>query len=292
MATGKDKIANRRMRGSYVTTVVGIALVLFMLGSLGLIMLNAQKLSDHVRENIRFQIYLKDDAKEVDVAKLKKSIDASAYTKSALLKTKEEAARELQEELGEDFIGFLDGVNPIPATIDLKLEAAYTHTDSIQWIVQKLQANANVKEVAYSPDLIAKVNENMKKISMVLLGFSILLLLIAVALINNTIRLAMYSKRFIIRSMQLVGANRNFIQRPFLWQGVVQGVLAGLIAMGMLVGLLYFLRNEIPEFLQFQDMVIFAKLFGLTVLLGIFIAFISTFFAVNRYIRMKLDDLY
>ena len=246
MATGKDKIANRRMRGSYVTTVVGIALVLFMLGSLGLIMLNAQKLSDHVRENIRFQIYLKDNAKEVDVAKLKKSIDASAYTKSALLKTKEEAARELQEELGEDFIGFLDGVNPIPATIDLKLEAAYTHTDSIQWIVQKLQANANVKEVAYSPDLIAKVNENMKKISMVLLGFSILLLLIAVALINNTIRLAMYSKRFIIRSMQLVGANRNFIQRPFLWQGIVQGVLAGLIAMGMLVGLLYFLRNEIP----------------------------------------------
>ena len=280
------------MRGSYVTTVVGIALVLFMLGCLGLIMLNAQKLSDHVRENIRFQIYLNDDAKEVEVAKLKKSIDASIYTKAALLKTKEEAAAELQEELGEDFIGFLDGVNPIPATIDLKLEAAYTHPDSIQWIVQKLQANANVKEVAYSPDLIAKVNENMKKISLVLLGFSIILLLIAVALINNTIRLAMYSKRFIIRSMQLVGANRSFIQRPFLWQGIIQGVFAGLIAMGMLVGILYFLRNEIPEFLQFQDMLIFAKLFGLTVLLGIFIAFISTFFAVNRYIRMKLDDLY
>lgn len=280
------------MRGSYVTTVVGIALVLFMLGCLGLIMLNAQKLSDHVRENIRFQIYLNDDAKEVDVAKLKKSIDASTYTKSALLKTKEEAAAELQEELGEDFIGFLDGVNPIPATIDLKLEAAYTHPDSIQWIVQKLQANANVKEVAYSPDLIAKVNENMKKISLVLFAFSIILLLIAVALINNTIRLAMYSKRFIIRSMQLVGANRSFIQRPFLWQGIIQGVFAGLIAMGMLVGILYLLRNEIPEFLQFQDMLIFAKLFGLTVLLGIFIAFISTFFAVNRYIRMKLDDLY
>ena len=280
------------MRGSYVTTVVGIALVLFMLGCLGLIMLNAQKLSDHVRENIRFQIYLNDDAKEVEVAKLKKSIDASIYTKAALLKTKEEAAAELQEELGEDFIGFLDGVNPIPATIDLKLEAAYTHPDSIQWIVQKLQANANVKEVAYSPDLIAKVNENMKKISLVLLGFSIILLFIAVALINNTIRLAMYSKRFIIRSMQLVGANRSFIQRPFLWQGIIQGVFAGLIAMGMLVGILYFLRNEIPEFLQFQDMLIFAKLFGLTVLLGIFIAFISTFFAVNRYIRMKLDDLY
>jgi cell division transport system permease protein len=292
MASGKDKIAKRRMRGSYVTTVVGIALVLFMLGSLGLIMLNAQKLSDHVRENIRFQVYLNDNAKEVDVAKLKKSIDAAPYTKGAVLKTKEEAAKELQEELGEDFIGFLDGVNPIPATIDLRLEADYTDTDSITWIVDRIQANPIVREVAYSPDMITKVNENMRLIGMVILGFSLLLLLIAIALINNTIRLAMYSKRFIIRSMQLVGATRGFIQRPFLWQGILQGVFAGLIAMGMLLALLYALRTEIPEFLQFQDMVIFAKLFGLTVLLGILIAFISTFFAVNRYIRMKLDDLY
>ena len=292
MASGKDKIARRRMRGSYVTTVVGIALVLFMLGSLGLIMLNAQKLSDHVRENIRFQVYLNDNTKEVDVAKLKKSIDAAPYTKGALLKTKEEAAKELQEELGEDFIGFLDGVNPIPATIDLRLEADYTDTDSITWIVDRIQANPNVREVAYSPDMIAKVNENMRLIGMVILGFSIILLLIAIALINNTIRLAMYSKRFIIRSMQLVGATKGFIQRPFLWQGILQGVFAGLIAMGMLLALLYALRTEIPEFLQFQDMVIFSKLFGLTVLLGILIAFLSTFFAVNRYIRMKLDDLY
>ncbi|NNC83478.1 MAG: cell division protein FtsX [Flavobacteriales bacterium] len=292
MAKQRDKIAKRRMRGSYLTTVIGIALVLFMLGSLGLILLNAQKLGTHVKENIRFQVYLNDDAKDVTVSKLQKTIDASDYSKSAVLKTKEQAAKELQEELGEDFIDFLDGVNPIPNTIELNLKADYAHPDSIQWIVSGLESNSSVKEVVYSPDLIAKVNDNMQKISLVLIGFSAILLFIAIALINNTIRLAMYSKRFLIRSMQLVGATRGFIQRPFLWQGVIQGVLASVVAMGLLAGVIYLARQEVPDIYELQDRVTFLKLFGLTAALGIFIAFISTFFAVNRYIRMKLDDLY
>lgn len=292
MAKNRDKIARRRMRGSYLTTVIGIALVLFMLGSLGIILLNAQKLGTHVKENIRFQVYLNDSAKDVEVSKLQKSIDASAYARTAILKTKEQAAEELKAEIGEDFIDFLDGVNPIPNTIELNLKADYAHPDSIVWIVDRLSVESSVKEVVYSPDLIAKVNDNMNKISLVLIGFSAILLFIAIALINNTIRLAMYSKRFVIRSMQLVGATKGFIQRPFLWQGLLQGVLGGIVAMGLLAGVIYVLRNEIPDFFQFQDMMLFAKLFGLTVILGMFIAFISTFFAVNRYIRMKLDDLY
>lgn len=292
MASRRDKIAKRRMRGSYLTTVIGIALVLFMLGSLGLILLNAQKLSKHVKENIRFQVYLKDDAKDVTIAKLQKTIDASEFSKSAILKTKDQAAEELKEEIGQDFIDFLDGVNPIPNTIELNLNADFAHPDSIQWIVEGLSNNASVKEVVYSPDLIAKVNDNMSKISFVLLGFSAILLFIAIALINNTIRLAMYSKRFLIRSMQLVGATRGFIQRPFLGQGIVQGVLGAIVAMGLLAGVIYFARQEFPEIYELQDRTLFLTLFGLTALLGIFIAFISTFFAVNRYIRMKLDDLY
>jgi cell division transport system permease protein len=292
MANRRDKIAKRRMRGSYLTTVIGIALVLFMLGSLGLILLNAQKLGTHVKENIRFQVYLKDDAKDVTIAKLQKTIDASEYSRSAILKTKDQAAEELKEEIGQDFIDFLDGVNPIPNTIELNLKADYAHPDSIKWIVDGLNSNASVKEVVYSPDLIAKVNDNMNKISLVLIGFSAILLFIAIALINNTIRLAMYSKRFLIRSMQLVGAKRGFIQRPFLWQGIVQGVLGAVVAMGLLAGVIYFARQELPEIYELQDRMLFLKLFGLTALLGIFIAFISTFFAVNRYIRMKLDDLY
>lgn len=280
------------MRGSYLTTVIGIALVLFMLGCLGLILLNANKLSTHVKENIRFQVYLQDDAKDVEVSKLKKSIDASAYSRSSQLVTKEEAAAKLKEDIGEDFIEFLDGANPLPVTIELKLNADYAHPDSISWIVDRLESHTAVKELAYSKDLISKMNENMGKVSLVLLGFSAILLFIAIALINNTIRLAMYSKRFIIRSMQLVGATRGFIQKPFLLQGIVQGVLGGVVAMGLLAGVIYLLKKEIPASFQFDDLSIFAKLFGLTVVLGILIAFFSTFFAVNRYIRMKLDDLY
>jgi cell division transport system permease protein len=292
MASSRDKMARRRMRGSYLTTVIGIALVLFMLGCLGLILLNANKLSTHVKENIRFQVYLKDDAKDVEISKLKKSIDASAYSKSSQLVTKEEAAAKLKEDIGEDFIEFLDGANPLPVTIELKLNASYAHPDSISWIVDRLESHTAVKELAYSKDLISKMNENMGKVSLVLLGFSAILLFIAIALINNTIRLAMYSKRFIIRSMQLVGATRSFIQKPFLMQGIVQGVLGGVVAMGLMAGVIYLLKKEIPASFQFDDLSIFAKLFGLTVVLGILIAFFSTFFAVNRYIRMKLDDLY
>ncbi len=189
MASSRDKMAKRRMRGSYLTTVIGIALVLFMLGCLGLILLNANKLSTHVKENIRFQVYLKDDAKDVEISKLKKSIDASAYSKSSQLVTKEEAAAKLKEDIGEDFIEFLDGANPLPVTIELKLNAQYAHPDSITWIVDRLESHSAVKELAYSKDLISKMNENMGKVSLVLLGFSAILLFIAIALINNTIML-------------------------------------------------------------------------------------------------------
>jgi len=292
MASSRDKMAKRRMRGSYLTTIIGIALVLFMLGCLGIILLNANKLRTHVKENIRFQVYLKDDAKDVELSKLQKTIDASAYAKSTKMVSKEQGAAAIKEEIGADFIDFLDGVNPVPAMIDVKLNADFTHPDSLSYIVSAIEADKSVKEVDYSKDMIAKMDENMGMISMILLGFSAILLFIAIAMINNTIRLAMYSKRFIIRSMQLVGATRGFIQKPFLWQGVVQGILGGIVAMGLLTGVIYFLKNQVPSSFGFDDLTLFAKLFGLTVVLGVLIAFFSTFFAVNRYIRMKLDDLY
>jgi cell division transport system permease protein len=292
MAKTRDKMAKRRMRGSYMTTVIGIALVLFMMGCLGLILLNAKKIESHVKENIRFQVYLKHTAKDVAISKLQKNIDASSYAKSAQYISKAEGAAQLREELDEDFIAFNDGVNPLPALISVNLNAAYAHPDSIQQIVTGLETEESVDEVVYPKDMIAKMEANMGRITIFMLAFSAILLLIAIALINNTIRLAMYSKRFIIRSMQLVGATRGFIQRPFLWQGIVQGVLGGVLAMGLLAGFVFLLRKEIPPSFEFQDLALFGKLFGLTVVLGIVIAFVSTFFAVNRYIRMKLDDLY
>lgn len=287
----KDKYAKRRARSSAASTIVGIALVLFMIGSLALLLLNARELSVYVKENIQVQVFLNDDSREVDMIQLKKTIDAEVYPKETQFVSKEEAAKTLQQELGEDFIAFL-GFNPLLPSIDIRLKAEYAHPDSIQWIAADLQQNPLVHEVAYSPDLIQQVYENVNKISLILLIFSGLLLLVAIALINNTIRLAMYSRRFTIRSMQLVGATQWFIRRPFIWQGMLNGFYAAVIAAGMLAGLIYVAQREVPEFFELQDLETFLLVFAVVLVTGVLLSLISTLLAVGRYLRLKLDDLY
>ena len=252
MSTSPDKYAKKRARSSAISTVIGIALVLFMLGILSVLVLNAQKLSTYVKENIQVQVFLNDDVKEADILRLKKEIDAESYTNSTKYVSKEDAAKELSEDLGEDFISFL-GYNPLQAAIDLRLNADYAHPDSIEAIVEGIEDRDAVAEVVYSPNLIRQINENVNKIGLILLGFAALLLLIAIALINNTIRLTIYSKRFIIRSMQLVGATRGFIQRPFIFTGIMQGLYASFLAILLILGVLQAVRMEIPEFFEFND---------------------------------------
>lgn len=292
MASSPDKYARKRARSSAVSTVIGIALVLFMLGILGILVLNARQLSTYVKENIQVQVFLENDAREADIARLKKEIDAEAYTHSTEYVSKEDAAKKLSEELGEDFVSFL-GYNPLEAAIDLRLKADYAQPDSVEKIVGGIEDRPFVSEVVYSPNLIRQVNENVNKIGLVLLGFSAILLLIAIALINNTIRLTIYSKRFIIRSMQLVGATRGFIQRPFIWAGIFQGIIASFIAILLILGVIYAVRHELPAFFDFKDfMVMFVKLFGLVALLGVIISGLSTIFAVRRYLRMDARKIY
>lgn len=291
MAASPDKFARRRARSSAVSTVIGIALVLFMLGILGVLVLNARKLSTYVKENIQVQVFLQEDIKEADVLKLQKMLDAEAFTLQTTYVSKEDAARALQEELGENFVAFL-GYNPLQAAIDLRMQASYAHPDSIEAVVGLLESYAEVDEVVYSPNLIRQINENVNKIGLVLLGFSALLLMVAIALINNTIRLTIYSKRFIIRSMQLVGATTRFIQRPFLVNSVLQGIVASFIAILLLLAVLYAIRREIPEFFELNDLVLFLQLFALVALLGIIIAFLSTLFAVRRYLRMDARKVF
>jgi len=291
MATSPDKYAKKRARSSAISTVIGIALVLFMLGILSVLVLNAQKLSNYVKENIQVQVFLDEVVKEADILRLKKEIDAEIFTNSTTYVSKEEAAKELSEDLGEDFISFL-GYNPLQAAIDLRLNADFAHPDSIQAIVEGIENREAVAEVVYSPNLIRQINQNVNKIGLVLLGFSALLLLIAIALINNTIRLTIYSKRFIIRSMQLVGATRGFIQRPFILSGILQGLYASFLAILLILGVLYAVRMEIPEFFEFNDLLMFVKLFGLVALLGIIISGLSTLFAVRRYLRMDARKIY
>ncbi|MCD4681353.1 MAG: permease-like cell division protein FtsX [Bacteroidales bacterium] len=291
MSKQEVKFNKRRLRSSYLTTIVSIALVLFMLGLLGLIALHAKKLSDFVKENIGFSIIMNENVKEARIIELQKFLDVTNFVKSTEYITSERAAEELTKELGEDFIGFL-GYNPLLPSIDVRLNARYANIDSLAIIEQQLLSNTNVKGVFYQKSLVHLVNQNIKKISFVLLGFSLLLLIISIALINNTIRLSVYSKRFLIKSMQLVGATQFFIRRPFVINGIIHGLIAALIAIILLLGILYFSQKEIPEMVNLQEIDLFLSLFGFVTLLGIIISWLSTYLAVRKYLKIKTDDLY
>lgn len=291
MAIQEDKFNRRRLRTSYLTSVISISLVLFMLGLLGLIVLHAKKLSDYVKENISLSVIIKDNVKENRIRELQRMLDVKPFIKSTRYVTKEEAAAELTRDLGEDFQGFL-GYNPLLPSIDVRVKAEYANQNILKRIENEMMGNKIVKEVFYQKSLVDMVNENIRKISMILLGFSAILLVIAIVLINNTIRLSVYSKRFIIRSMQLVGATQGFIQKPFLVRGVAQGLYGSFIALILLGTVLYFSQKQIPELVNLQDVNMFATLFGLVTLLGILISLVSTRLAVRKYIMIKTDSLY
>jgi cell division transport system permease protein len=291
MKKKETRISKRRLRSSYFTSIISISLVLLLLGLLGILLLNARRLSDFVKENIGFTIILNENVKEVDILRLQKTLDAKVYVKSTRYISKEEAARELQQELGEDFIGFL-GYNPLGATVDVKVYAPYANPDSISLIEKEISVFEEVKEIFYQKSLLHLVNENIRKISLIILVFSTLLFLIAVALINNTIRLSVYSKRFLINTMKLVGATKSFIRRPFLYKSAGHGFVAALIAIALLGGILFLIQRELIDFIYFQDIEIMGILALFVIALGIFLNWISTFFAVNKYLRMNTDDLY
>lgn len=291
MAKSEEKFAKRRLRTSYASTIVSLSLVLYMLGLLGLIILQTKKLSDYVKENIGFSIMLEDNARQADINLMQKKLDAEPYVKSTKYVSKEEAAKDLQAELGEDFVGFL-GFNPLLASIDVNLQPDYANNDSIVLIEKQLEQNSAVREVFYQKSLVHLVNENIKKISYVIIGFSALLLLIAIALINNTIRLAVFSKRFLIKSMQLIGATQGFIRKPFIIKGVLQGIISAFIALSLLSGTIYLAQQQLPEIIELQNINLYLTLFGLVSALGIFISFISTIFAIRKFLKIKTDNLY
>jgi len=287
----EGKIIKQRLRSSYFSSIISISLVLFMLGILGILILNAKRLSDYVKENLGFTVYLNDDVKEADANYLRKILDASPFVRSTDYITKDRAAKELKEELGEDFISFL-GYNPLSAAIDVKLKAAYANQDSIAKIKTKLVTFRQVKEVNYQESLIDQVNKNVSKISLIILIFSGLMLFIALVLINNTIRLSVYSKRFIINTMKLVGATWGFIRQPFLLRSMLHGLYAGFIAILLLVALVYKMNTELSDIIDVADSQSLAIIFGLVTLIGVLINFISTYFAVNKFLHVKSDDLY
>jgi cell division transport system permease protein len=284
-------LSKTKLRSSYVTLVVSVSLVLFLLGILGLVLINARELSDYFRESLTFSVMLNDDAKEADIRMLQKDLDAKPYVKSTEYISKEEAATKMQEDLGEDFINFL-GDNPLPPSIDVYLMSSFTHPDSVAKIEKYILEYPFVKEVYYMESLLIRINENVKKISLFLLVISSFLFLIALTIINNTIRLSIYSKRFLIRTMQLVGANRSFIRKPFILQSAFHGFLAALIAMTLLMGLLYMIEREFFMVFTFESPNLLVLLGTAIIMIGILINIVSTYFSVNRYLSISEDKLY
>ncbi len=291
MARQEDKIIGRRLKSSYISTVVSITLVLFVLGLLGLIILHTRQISDHFRESISISLFLEENAAEAEIRSLQSALADMDAVNEATFISSEEAAEKLMEELGEDFVEFL-GYNPLTASVSVGLKASYANPDSLEVFEHALQDYEVIADIDYQQSLIHLVHDNVRRISAGLLAFSLLLLIIAFALINNTIRLSVFSKRFLIKSMQLVGATQRFIRRPFIISGVIQGVVGAMLTILLLVGAMYVGQRQIPEVPFFPDASHLAILFGGVILLGIVISYVSTFFAVRKYLKVKTDFLY
>lgn len=287
----ESNIGNRRLRSSFISSIVSISLVLFMIGLLGLLLLDSKKISDYVKEHVQLTAYLHDDAKASDITALERSIQSMPFVKSTQYISKQQALDSLKKDLGEDAMSMIEN-NPLPASLDIRLWADYANADSLKQIAALIEKNKVVQEVSYQQTEVNRMNENFQTVALVILIFCGLLLIIAIALINNTIRLSLFAKRFLIKSMQLVGATRGFIRKPFLGRGLLNGLYASIIACLLLSGLIYIIQREMPELKQLQDWKIIVTLYIGIAIFGLLLSGISTFFAVNRYLRLKLDELY
>ena len=274
-----------------MSIVISMSLVLFVLGVLGFLLINANRLSNHVKQNIGFSVMIKEGVKDVDIMQLQKLIDSKAYSLESDWVTKEDAAKGLQEQLGEDFIAFL-GYNPLLESIDIKLKSSYANPDSLLILQQQLTKNDLIHEVFYQKDLVEKINENIRKMSIFLLSFCILLFIISFTLINNTIRLTVYSKRFLIRTMKLVGATNKFIKGPFLSDSIYNGIYSSLVAICMLLTVFQLLQSDMPDFLNIQDFKSMGIIFACIFVAGILFTWLSTFFALRKYLRIKESEIY
>ena len=291
MSRSFERYQKRKLISSYFSVVLSIGLVLFLLGILGLLVLNTKKMADHFKEQITISVFLKENAKDVEVDQLQKSLAMAEYTKTATYVSKEEAAEQHSKEIGENFIDFL-GYNPLKNSIDVQLNADFVSPEQIEEIATGISKKNYVDEVSYDKPLVGLLSENVKKISFWILVASAIFTFIAVLLINSSIRLSIYSKRFIIKTMQMVGATKIFIRRPFLWTNIKLGMLGAVLALLALGGVLYYLDANFTEFNILQDSTLLIILFVSVFVLGVLISLISTYFATQRFLNLRTDELY
>lgn len=289
--TEETKFVRKTQRSSRLSTIISISLVLFLLGALGVLLLHAQKLSDYVKENIEISLIIRPEADSLQTAALLAKITALETVKSARVVSKEEAAEVLKKELGEDFVSFL-GYNPLSPSIDIRLNAAYAEETAIAAFTGSMRLEPIVAEVQYQPNLVESINRNLRTITWITLSFSVLLILVSIALINNTIRISLYARRMLIRSMLLVGATKGFIRAPFLVKSMVNGMAGGMVANVLLAGVLYVATLKIPELSLIRDYESMGIVAGALFITGVILSLVCTVFAVNKYLRYRTDNLY
>lgn len=291
MSTSFDKYQKRRLRSSYFSVVVSISLVLFMVGVLGLILLKATSVANHFKEKTAMTLFLKDDVTKENIENLRTSLLKEKFTKEIVYISKEEAAKFHAKDLGEDFVKFL-GTNPLKNGIDLYLKAEYVTPEKMTEIEERFQKNAFVLEVSYDKVLIQVLTKNIQQISLWLIIISAFFGLISILLINSSLRLSVYSKRFNIKTMQMVGATKSFIRKPFILQGIRLGMIGSFIALLGLAAVIYYTNKHIPALQLLSDYVLLSQLFGGVLITAFLITWLSTYLATQRFLNLQTDELY
>lgn len=291
MASGENRLIRRRLAGAWLSTVISISLVLLLVGVAGLLVANARSVSDYFKENMQVSVLMKQEVGDDEAMEYVSDLDAKPSIKSTTFVSREQGAKEMTDLLGEDFLNVFEAA-PIPVSVDVTLKADYVSSDSLEVVKNEIMKSPLVDEVVYQQSLVDKLNTNLRKISMVLGVFIVLLLFISFVLINNTVRLNVFSRRFTIHTMRLVGATKSFIRAPFLVQAVFQGLFSALLATLMLVGILFFVRSEFAQLFEVFRLDMLLIVIGVEILAGVLICVVSTALVVGRLVSLSKDELY
>ncbi|HBH08237.1 MAG TPA: cell division protein FtsX [Rikenellaceae bacterium] len=291
MAAGENKLIRRRLIGAWLSTVISISLVLLLVGVAGLLVANARSISDYFKENMQVSVLMKQEVGEDEAMEYVSELDAMPFIKSTMFVSREQGTKEMAELLGEDFLNVFETA-PIPVSVDVTLRADYVSSDSLEVVKKKILSSPLVDEVVYQQSLVDKLNTNLRKISAVLGIFIVLLLFISFVLINNTVRLNVFSRRFTIHTMKLVGATKSFIRTPFLVQAVFQGLFSALLAILMLVGILFFVRSEFVQLFEVFRLDLLLIVIGVVMMAGVVICTVSTAVVVGHLVSLSKDELY
>lgn len=291
MTSGENRLIRRRLAGAWLSTVISISLVLLLVGVAGLLVANARSVSDYFKENMQVSVLMKQEVGDDEAMEYVSDLDAKPFIKSTTFVSREQGAKEMTDLLGEDFLNVFEAA-PIPVSVDVTLKADYVSSDSLEVVKNEIMKSPLVDEVVYQQSLVDKLNTNLRKISMVLGVFIVLLLFISFVLINNTVRLNVFSRRFTIHTMRLVGATKSFIRAPFLVQAVFQGLFSALLATLMLVGILFFVRSEFAQLFEVFRLDMLLIVIGVEILAGVLICVVSTALVVGRLVSLSKDELY